>query len=70
MGTVLIVDGETFEVQKFEKRYEYKWTSGRAPDYGFTSVLSMDVELTETQMKESIREFLSNVDPDTGYLRN
>lgn len=69
MHITLSVGGEIFEVWKAGNRYDYKWLSGKNQGYGFTSILSMDIELTMDQMDESIRSFLSNVDPDTGYLR-
>lgn len=75
----LIVDGETFTVtcRPAEGQYAYDWISGPNPDYGFSTTLHQaggprphppPPILTRTQHEQSIRDFLSQINPDTGYL--
>ncbi|MCK1795321.1 hypothetical protein MTQ01_04710 [Streptomyces sp. XM4193] len=71
-GTVkLVVDGETFLVRRRPGArgiYDFDWISGRNPDYGFTTALHGASGLSEDQLREEIREFLEQIDPETGYL--
>ncbi|WP_229070980.1 hypothetical protein [Actinoplanes sp. DH11] len=65
------VDGEVFEVVAGEDdnpgAYHYNWISGRDPDYGFTSAFSDRRTPTMREHEDAIRDFLSKVDPETGY---
>jgi hypothetical protein len=65
----LDVDGEVFEVSRgMSGGTHYDWISGRNRDYGFSS--SVAVELPEDFHRESIRNFLSMIDPETGYIED
>lgn len=65
------VDGEIFEVSAQEGlpgQHNLRWLSGPNPGYGFTCRRS-DVRLsTRAQLIEQIRDFLAQIDPDTGYI--
>ena len=61
----LEVDGEHFAVRSHETGTDYDWVSGPNKDYGFgTSARDMP----EEWHRESIRNFLSMIDPNTGYI--
>lgn len=66
------VDGEVFEVVAGGPgnpgAYHYTWMSGRDPDYGFTAAWSDRRTPTVSEHEESIRDFLSHIDPGTGYM--
>jgi hypothetical protein len=67
---VLVVDGERFLLREHAASgrghvYSYDWLTGPNPGYGFGSSgpsQSPDDHVT------AIRGFLSEIDPDTGYL--
>ncbi|WP_262365440.1 hypothetical protein [Gordonia sp. OPL2] len=78
----LTVDGEVFELTEGEgSQYSYTWLTGPNKGYGFSesahsASLDPDVPLPEDLPKyrltfkqhiESIRDFLSMIDPKTGY---
>lgn len=67
----MVVDGEQFDVtERIEEPcvYELRWTSGPNADYGFaTSTHSGDGQ-TDAELEDAIRNFLSQVDPTTGYI--
>ncbi|MEU4695323.1 hypothetical protein [Actinoplanes sp. NPDC023714] len=67
------VDGEVFDVvasgDDNPGAYHYRWTSGRDPDYGFTAAWSDHRPPAMSEHEESIRDFLSQIDPETGYMR-
>jgi len=65
------VDGEVFRVVASAERpgqYDYTWVSGPNPGYGFSGASSDRREPTESEHEESVREFLAQIDPATGYL--
>ncbi len=63
----LDVDGEIFEVRRGHAGgTNYDWISGPNKGYGFGS--SGPVDLSESHHRESIRNFLSMIDPQTGYI--
>ena len=80
----LTVQGETFQVTvKPDGGCSYKWASGPNPGYGFgsgapaiarrgvgrsTSSLPPIPTRTIAQHRTSIRGFLAEIDPDTGYM--
>ena len=68
------VDGEVFEVVAGEDgnpgAYHYTWTSGRDPGYGFTEARSDRRTPTVSEHEESIREFLAQINPETGYMED
>jgi hypothetical protein len=70
-GQSFAVDGERFLVRRrlrpeppFE--YDYDWLTGPNAGYGFGS--SGPFEEDDDQHTATIRNFLSNIDPATGYL--
>lgn len=62
----LDVDGEVFSVRSSEfGGTDYTWLTGPNPGYGFSvSPASDDV----VQHRANIRDFLSMIDPRTGYI--
>lgn len=80
----LVVDGELFQVTVHaDGGYSSTWTSGPNPGYGFGSsgprvAWQSDDGLPPAPLplplptirdhRESIREFLSNINPENGYL--
>jgi hypothetical protein len=65
------VDGEVFSVSGSAERpgqYHYAWVSGRDPNYGFTAAWSDRREPSRAEHEASIRDFLAEIDPATGYL--
>lgn len=65
----LDVDGEVFNVRPGrDGGTNYDWVSGRNEGYGFGSSASPD--LPEECHRESIRNFLTMIDPQTGYLED
>ncbi|MFY0407945.1 hypothetical protein [Solicola sp. PLA-1-18] len=67
----LHVDGETFEVRAHPDTpgtYLYDWVSGPNPGYGFGTSTSDNSDLSLADHEEGIRDFLSQVDPHTGFI--
>jgi hypothetical protein len=63
------VDGELFDVSVVAPgQYQFDWVSGPNPDYGFGSATSDGSPETPAALEESIRSFLAQVDPQTGYI--
>jgi hypothetical protein len=65
------VDGEVFDVTTQPDRpgaYHYAWISGPNPGYGFSEASSDGRRSTMADHEEAIRNFLSLVDPETGYI--
>ncbi|WP_406435736.1 hypothetical protein OHB00_16885 [Streptomyces sp. NBC_00631] len=65
------VDGEEFEVSQPDGRpgdYSFTWLTGPDPQYGFGLSTRPPVQAGRAFLEESIRDFLSQVDPDTGYI--
>jgi len=65
------VDGEAFEVVARGDRPgqdDYTWISGPNPGYGFSSASSDGRASTMADREAAIRNFLAQVDPETGYL--
>jgi hypothetical protein len=66
---ILEVDGERFAVS--HNKYggtHYTWLPGPNKDYGFSSSATPDESLEEH--RESIRVFLTQIDPNTGYIED
>lgn len=63
------VDGETFRVRRRDDdgSLHYDWISGPNDGYGF-SVFCGVGPIRRERHSADIREFLSAVDPETGYL--
>lgn len=66
----IIVDGELWQVrERGDGHYDFTWLSGIAPNYGFTSrVMGPADAMPDEGIQASIRDFMSNVNPATGYL--
>lgn len=65
------VEGETWIVRQRSNApgtYDFDWVSGPNKDYGFTSFSSDGSARTTVELDEEIRQFLTLVAPDTGYL--
>jgi hypothetical protein len=65
------VDGEVFDVTTDEDRpgyYHYEWISGPNRGYGFAEQSSDGRPSTMVDHEEAIRSFLSQVDPETGFI--
>ncbi|GAA4513601.1 hypothetical protein [Brevibacterium yomogidense] len=68
-GRAFTVDGETFLVrEKGRGEYQFDWTSGPNPDYGFMTSIYPHGHMTDEQIVASIHDFLAEIDPKTGYL--
>lgn len=64
----ITVDGETFAVRvRDDGAILYDWVSGPNEGYGF-SVLGPAHERSTEEHVAEIREFLSHIDPQTGFL--
>ena len=64
------VDGEVFDVVPSDdaRGHHLAWASGPNPGYGFTCQRSDGVLSTEVELREQIRDFLTHINPETGYL--
>jgi hypothetical protein len=66
---VLDVDGEVFELRPDEfGGTDYSWLTGPNPGYGFGSSPTLGYSLEDH--RNSIRSFLAQVDPTTGYIED
>lgn len=66
-----VVDGETWVVRQRTDEpgtYDFEWVSGPNEGYGFTSASSDESASTATDLDDSIRLFLTMIDPATGYI--
>jgi len=67
-SVTLEVDGEVFAVRPNQHGgSDYDWVSGPNPGYGFGVSPTRDLSLDEH--RANIRDFLADIDPGTGYLR-
>ena len=64
------VDAELFDVTVRERpgQYHFAWVSGPNPGYGFSIGTSDGQRLSDADIEASIRNFLAQVDPETGYI--
>jgi hypothetical protein len=65
------VDGEVFDVTAqpdHPGHYHYEWISGPNPGYGFSMASSDERPSTMVDHEEAIRNFLSQMDPETGCI--
>ncbi|GAA3092480.1 catechol 2,3-dioxygenase-like lactoylglutathione lyase family enzyme [Kribbella aluminosa] len=71
VSRTLEVDGERFEVSTREGHpgtFDYTWLTGPNPGYGFTESGSSDHTRTDADHHRAIGDFLSGINPATGYL--
>jgi hypothetical protein len=67
----LLVDGQEFEVSQPEGQpgtYHLAWLTGPDPQYGFGFTAHPPVRVGREHLEEAVREFLAQVDPDTGHI--
>ncbi|MFJ1969330.1 hypothetical protein ACIO93_11740 [Streptomyces sp. NPDC087903] len=67
----MTVDGEVFEISRPDDSpdsYDFAWLTGPNPQYGFGLRSHPPVPLGPADLEEAIRDFLSQVDPDTGFI--
>ena len=67
----MVVDGEDFDVTERVGEpgvYDLLWVSGPNQDYGFASANYGGDGQTDAELEDAIRNFLSQVDPATGYI--
>jgi hypothetical protein len=66
----LEVDGEVFEVTTrldLPGQVDLSWITGPNGGYGFSSRRSSGVH-SDAELRNQIRGFLANINPETGYL--
>lgn len=67
----LEVGGQVFRVTQRPdgKSYDYEWLNGKNPGYGFTATMSSgDQPVPHRRHERAIVDFLSSIDPSTGYV--
>ena len=67
----MVVDGEQFDViERISEPgvYELRWVSGPNDGYGFASCSYASQPMSDEELEDAIRDFLSQVDPTTGYI--
>lgn len=64
----VVVDGESFDVVREGTSTHLTWVSGPNASYGFSVGGTGARGLSDEQVRSSIRAFLSEIDPRTGYL--
>jgi hypothetical protein len=65
------VDGEEFEVSRPDDSpgtYHLTWLTGPDPHYGFGFRGHPPVRVGRAGLEAAIRDFLSQVDPETGHI--
>ncbi len=66
------VDGQLFVVtNEGGGRFQFDWVDSPNPGYGFSMFVvgNEEYELTLEQCRNSIENFLKEVDPNTGYIQ-
>ncbi|MGK5445070.1 hypothetical protein ACSNN7_25030 [Micromonospora sp. URMC 105] len=66
---MMTVDGQQFRIRERAEQpgeYDFDWLSG-PHDYGFG--ITSGSAMTLPEMEEAIRNFLAEIDPTTGYLK-
>lgn len=67
----LTVDGEVFDVQERPDEpgvYDLAWESAPEPGPAFSIAHNDRSKISEEELADEIRDFLANVDPETGRL--
>lgn len=70
-GLRVHVDSETFDIRQDPDQpggCHYLWVSGPNPGYGFTQVRSDGLQASLKEHRAAIRDFLSSINPESGYL--
>lgn len=75
------VDNEEFAFETSENNYTVTWLSGPNPGYGFSGSIQSSAPLdaaaleeaarsilTDDHVTQMIKNFLAEIDPETGYL--
>lgn len=68
---MMIVDGQDFRIRERAEKpgeYDFDWLSG-PHNYGFGITRAAGSAMTLPEMEEAIRNFLGEIDPATGYLK-
>lgn len=69
----LVVDGQECEVRQRVRQpgvYDFTWTSRPNPGYGFMSATPDHTVMTVEQLTAAIVNFLTQVDPATGHIKD
>lgn len=69
----MTVDGEVFDVRERPDApgtYDFAWETAPVPPYGFIQASSTRSRMSEEGLRESIRDFLMQVDPETGFIED
>lgn len=67
----LDVDGHGFEVgERAPGTYDLTWVTGPNDGYGFTIGTNDGSPVPRESLESAARDFLRDVDPVTGYLRD
>lgn len=67
----LAVDGEVFDAQERADEpgvYDVSWESAREPRHAFSIARNTRERIGEDELTEVIREFLANINPETGHI--
>ena len=67
----VVLDGQRFVVRPRATEpgtYDFDWQTGPNPNYGFTSFGWQGRPLTIEEIEDAIRDLLSQIDPETGYI--
>jgi hypothetical protein len=66
----LIVDGEEWEILRDDAgQFHFRWLTGFVGGSGFTARLNVPAtDMPRAFFEDSIRDYMSNVNPETGYL--
>lgn len=68
---VVTVEGQTFSVDYDDDlpgSYHFKWLSGLSPGYGFGLRVSDHARQPQAVLLDAIKDFLAQIDPETGYI--
>ncbi|WJL96785.1 hypothetical protein QSU92_06335 [Microbacterium sp. ET2] len=67
---VLHVRGEIFEWSLRDGANQFAWLSGPNKGYGFAIGRTDSAPLAEVEARDHVEAFLTEIDPETGYLRD
>ena len=66
-------DGEVFDIRERPDApgtYDLSWETAPVPPYGFMVATNDRSRITEEHLRDSIRDFLAQVDPVTGFIED